>query len=275
MAPPKSSAVDDWLTALHNRHVAPLRPQEFTRALRALSARYVERRNVLVDRSPLDSAGKRAAFAAFYAPLHFFTVGEVAGALHADTLPIDRLVDLGCGTGVASAAWALSLRQPARILGSDTSGWALDEARWNWRQLSVRGRGERRDFVSEASALAERAATEIRATGIVAGWSANELPGDARDRLLRALLAVANRGAAVLVIEPLARSATPWWDGWAQAFIGAGGRADEWKFDVALPPALAKLDESAGFNREGLGARSLWLSNHSGSNYANRKLLPE
>src|SRR6185503_19840169 len=60
-----------WLRALEQRHLANLTRQEFTRAVRALSARYVERRGQLPDRSLLDSAGKRAAFALFYAPLHF------------------------------------------------------------------------------------------------------------------------------------------------------------------------------------------------------------
>ncbi len=76
------SDVATWLDALHARHVAPYRPQEFTRALRALSARYVERRSELADRSALDSAGKRSEFAAFYAPLHYLTVREIAGADH-------------------------------------------------------------------------------------------------------------------------------------------------------------------------------------------------
>ncbi len=53
---------------------------EFLKAIRALSARYVERRGVLADRSPIDSAGKRAAFAGFYAPLHFLTVRAVVAS---------------------------------------------------------------------------------------------------------------------------------------------------------------------------------------------------
>jgi SAM-dependent methyltransferase len=258
-APEPVTPVDIWLAALHARHVATYRPQEFTRALRALSARYVERRSTLADRSPLDSAGKRSAFAAFYAPLHFLTVREIVMALHADAAPIDRLIDLGCGTGVASAAWALSLPQPARILGSDTSGWAIEEARWNWRHLGVRGRGERRDCVADAVALAARPHPDLRTTGIVAGWSVNELAAADRARLLQALLALRHASACVLIIEPLARGITPWWPEWSSACVANGGRADEWKFDVRLPQSLARLDESAGFERDALGARSLWL----------------
>src|SRR5262245_7039463 len=63
--------VTAWLDALVARHTANLSPPQFFKAIRALSARYVESRGRLPDRSPVDSAGKRAAFAAFYAPLHF------------------------------------------------------------------------------------------------------------------------------------------------------------------------------------------------------------
>ena len=57
--------VDAWVEALQVRHRANLTTPEFLKAVRALSARYVERRAELPDRSPIDSAGKRSAFAAF------------------------------------------------------------------------------------------------------------------------------------------------------------------------------------------------------------------
>jgi hypothetical protein len=257
------------LTALTERHVAPFRTSEFTRALRALSARYVERRGSLPGRSPLDSTGKRAAFAAFYAPLHFLTVREIVRTLDAGNAhhphpphhpPIDLLLDLGCGTGVASAAWALELARSPELRGVDGSGWVLDEAKWNWRLLGLRGRAERGDMVD---ALARSLPVSVRSTpkiGIVAGWSVNELPGESRDQLLSLLRRAAALHVPMLVVEPLARSATPWWDEWASAFVGLGGRADVWKFDIALPPPLATLDTAAGFEREGLGARSLWFN---------------
>src|SRR4051794_40832473 len=73
--------IDRWCEALIARHTASLSRPEFLKAVRALSARYVEARGRLADRSPIDSAGKRAAFAAFYAPLHFVTMREVVRAL--------------------------------------------------------------------------------------------------------------------------------------------------------------------------------------------------
>ncbi|MBA3888795.1 MAG: hypothetical protein H0X67_24180, partial [Acidobacteria bacterium] len=58
-----------WLEALEGRHLSDLTPAEVARALRALSSCYVERRSKLARGGALDSAGKRAAFALFYAPL--------------------------------------------------------------------------------------------------------------------------------------------------------------------------------------------------------------
>ena len=40
----------------------------------------------------------------------------------------------------------------------------------------------------------------------------------------------------------------------------AGGRADEWRFRLALPPIVAKLDRAAGLNHREITGRSLWLS---------------
>ena len=73
-----------WLVAAEHRYLADLRVQEVTRALRALSSAYVERRERGSGqrvRGALDTAGKRAAFALYYAPLHFMAVTEAARAL--------------------------------------------------------------------------------------------------------------------------------------------------------------------------------------------------
>ena len=245
-------AVDDWIAALQARHRSALTNAEFLKAVRALSARYVERRPELPGRSALDSAGKRAAFAAFYAPLHFLTTREIVRALRPP--PIAALVDLGCGTGVTSAAWALEHSVRPTLFGVDTHAWAVEEARRTWLELGLRGEARRADLGRALERLGRR-----RAHGIVAGWAVNELSKTARDALLPRLLAAAEHGNAVLVVEPIAGAATPWWNDWAGAFTAAGGRADRWKFDVELPPALRALDEAAGVRREGLSAKSLWI----------------
>lgn len=242
--------IAEWLDALHARHVAAYRPKEFTHALQALSVRYVERRKELASRSPLDSAGKRAAFAAFYAPLHFLTAREILGQVAGRSNP-ERIADLGCGTGVCGAAWALG--RGAVVAGVDDSQWAVDEARWNLETLGIDGRVTRGDLIAVARG-------RLAVDAVVLGWSVNELGADARNSLLPLLVTFARTRGPVLVIEPLSHAVSPWWDDWVAAFAPAGGRADEWKFRVDLPPMLQELSHRAGFRRDVLGARSLWAS---------------
>jgi len=274
------AAEDAWIAALVDRHVAPLRRSEFLKAVRALSARYVERHDDLPGRSALDSAGKRAAFGAFYAPLHFLTVREIVRALTPSpgsaaappTAPqpsmsarsehrIDTLIDLGCGTGACGAAWALALPHRPTLRGFDVHPWAVAETNWNWRTLGLRGRAAAGDLVRETERLVAAGGRQPLAhTAVIYGWSVNELDRATRDRLRPSILALGRLGARVLVVEPIAQSLVPWWQDWARAFAGAGGRADLWKFDTPLPAPLRDLDAEAGFQREGLGARTCALN---------------
>src|SRR6185503_4515200 len=110
-------AFDKWMAALEARHLADLRFPEVARALRALSSTYVERRGRLAQGAALDGAGKRAAFALFYAPLHALVTLRIVEAIEARLLSRTTLVDLGCGTGGASGAWALTAGAPVSIEG--------------------------------------------------------------------------------------------------------------------------------------------------------------
>jgi SAM-dependent methyltransferase len=249
-----------WLAELQARHTASLTRPELLKAIRALSARYVERRDQLPGRSPLDSAGKRAAFATFYAPLHYVTVQGIAGRLPAPPT-VTTIVDLGCGTGAASAAWARSFATPPDLRGIDRHPWAVDEANWTWNRLQLHGRAQRGDLVEEVRRhVGSRRAADLAGTAFLCAWSVNELEKEARARLLPLLIDAARRGATVLVVEPIARSATPWWREWSQVISNAGGRDDDWRFDAPLPARLADLDEAAGFARDGLSAKSLFLT---------------
>src|SRR4029453_12629703 len=144
-----------WMTALEARHLANLRVPEVTRALRALSSAYVERRRQPttggVSRphvlGALDSAGKRAAFALFYAPLHYMAVAEVLRLRNTRRTAPKTIVDLGCGTGAAGAAWALAYQSEPTVVGIDRHPWAVDEAQWTYQQLGVRGRARVGDVV--------------------------------------------------------------------------------------------------------------------------------
>ena len=250
-----AGSVEAWLQALIERHTASLTRPEFLKAVRALSARYVERRSTLGERSAMDSAGKRAAFAAFYAPLHFLTVERIVAGL-GQPRPLELIVDLGCGTGVASAAWAQSHTTSPRLEGVDLHPWALEEARWNWSRLGLTGTTRRGPLEQRLAALVT-SRSSLERTALVCAWSLNELDASVRDRAIEALLALAARGAGVLVVEPIARKLVPWWDDFATRAQAAGASAREWRFPPDLPPGLADLDEAAGFNREALSARSV------------------
>ena len=238
---------------------------EFLKAVRALSVRYVERRAELGTRSPVDSAGKRAAFAAYYAPLHFLTVREILRVRVPE--PPRLLVDGGCGTGVSSAAWALECVEPPDIHGVDLDAWSLEESRWNWRTLGLRGRTTRGDLVHQLEALAAdrkgRARSIVPGTGVILGWSLNELDSRSRVRGCDAVLRLAKAGIQILIVEPIANRAVPWWTDWLPQVEAAGGRAAEWRFDINLPPRLAEIDEAVGFRREALTARTVEFSSRT------------
>ena len=236
-----------WLVALEQRHLADLTLPEVGRALRALSSCYVERRSRLAEGAALEGTGKRAAFALFYAPLHFLIARHVVAAV--ELAAAAHICDLGCGTGSAGAAWALSAGA-SRVTGWDRHPWAVAEANWTYRQLAVKGRAIRQDLT--------RAPLDVRAgAGVILSYALNELPDQARDGMLVRLLDAHRQGAAVVVIEPIARRMAPWWKAWQAAFEAAGGRSDEWRFPSALPPLQRQLAKSAGLNPQELTARTL------------------
>ncbi|MGH9346256.1 MAG: methyltransferase domain-containing protein [Vicinamibacterales bacterium] len=246
----RGADLSGWLAALEARHLADLRLPEAARALRALSSAYVERRQALARGAALDSAGKRAAFALFYAPLHFLVTRHIVEAL--GTGAPATIVDLGCGTGAAGAAWSLACATRPRIVGIDRHPWAVQEARWTWRQLRVDGRARQGDLVN------------IRlphgSLGVLAAYVLNELPDPARAAVVERLVDASGRGARVLVIEPIARGVTRWWDAVRARVEEAGGRADEWDIPLDRPPLVAQLDTAAGLNHRRVKARSLFIA---------------
>src|ERR1700694_5798767 len=98
---PSDDRLAHWIAALAAKHFAQLTFPEVSRALRALSSTYVERRQKLAEGAALSGAGKRAAFALFYGPLHHLLVQHIAQSLPGAGAPIPALLDLGCGPGAA------------------------------------------------------------------------------------------------------------------------------------------------------------------------------
>jgi len=239
-----------WLADLEARHLADLTFQEVARALRALSSAYVERRARLAQGAALSGAGKRAAFALFYGPLHFLLLREIVSRLPHALDSQRTIVDLGCGTGAAGAAWASACRRPPHVVGIDRHPWAIAEAARTYRTFGIPARTER--GIVGVCRLPKAPAS------LVAAFTVNELDDATRGALLRQLLECVNRGDRVLVVEPIARSVAPWWGEWRAAFEGVGGRADQWRVPAHLPPIVAKLDRAAGLNHRELTGRSIF-----------------
>ena len=244
-----------WIEALEARHLSDLTFAEVARALRALSSTYVERRHKLTDGAALSGAGKRAAFALFYGPLHFLLVHHIARTMVSDTS--DTLIDLGCGTGASGAAWATASPRPPRMVGIDRHPWAVGEASRTYREFGLDGRARQDDIAT--------AKLPNGPASILAAFTLNELSETSRSAMLTRLVDRASRGDRVLVVEPLAGFVAPWWNRWRDAFTDAGGRADEWRVRAELPPIVAKLDRAAGLNHREITGRSLWLASRSAS----------
>jgi len=246
-----------WVEALIARSLKELTLREVGRALKQLTQDYVQQRHRLAE-GAFEGRGKRAAFAMYYGTRHFLLVREVLRKLAAPVpAGVTSILDLGCGTGVAGAAWAMALAEqsgarPPNVLGCDTADWAIEEARHTFRDLGLRGGALKTDL--------SRLRWPKGPLCVVGAFTANEISDAQRKQLQGRLIEEAANGGQVLIIEPLARPITKaWWDDWAAVFKKHGGRADEWHFDLPLPERIHVLGKAAGLNPRELGARTLWL----------------
>jgi SAM-dependent methyltransferase len=253
-----------WLEALRGRHEGRLSFQELRRCVQSLSSIYVERRGDLARGEALATAGRRAAFALFYGPLHFLLLRSILAEVAPDEAGPPEVLDLGCGTGVAGAAWALQAGGAPRVAGIDRNPWAVLEARFTLKTLGLRGSARQGDLV--------HVAPRARGAAIVAAFCVDELDRDRRALLRRHLEAACARGARLLVVEPISRRTAPWWEEWRDALAAAGAaearpdvRDDEWAFAADLPGHVAELDHAAGLDHSVLKGRSLYVAPRRGS----------
>ncbi len=98
-----------------------------------------------------------------------------------------------------------------------------------------------------------------RPVGIVLAFTVNEMEERSRSVLLDRLLERNDGSRAILIVEPVAKRMSPWWDAWSVRFESAGGRVDQWRFVPQLPERLSLLDKAAGLNHREMKCRTLWL----------------
>ncbi len=228
---------EEWTAAVAARHTRDMSRPEFLKAARALSARYVERRSTLRDRSPLDSNGKRAAFAGLYAPLHALTTRAIVQALSPATDDVAHLVDLGCGTGAASAGWmhgiacaAIRLRRRSRRVGASRGGVELARARDGWAHAPA---GFRAGRARPGGRRHARASARERRPSCWAGRPTNSTarPSPVSSRRSSSSSATAPRCSSS---NRWRRASSPWWDDWRRTLAPFQPRADIWRFTDAI-----------------------------------------
>ena len=238
--------VDGWLANAVERQ-APLVFRDLRKGVQALSARYVEKRGTAgALEGALDSPARRGAFATYYAGLHLLQ-SYLCAERQEGWEDVRRIVDLGAGSGAAGFGAALALPTTPPVEAFDRSGWALAEARSAGRDLGVRVRTRRQDL---ARGLPRFASDD----GIVAGWFLNELPDRARSDAVERLGEAAGKGARLLIIEPLAGAAAPWWN---EVATRLGLRSIEVRERLALPGWIKDMDKAAGLDHGELRVRAM------------------
>ncbi|MDJ0785691.1 MAG: class I SAM-dependent methyltransferase [Myxococcota bacterium] len=245
-----AAQLDAWIEGAVAR--SGLSVRDVRRGVQSVSSVYVEsRRAGQLGRRATESPARRAAFATYYAPLHFLATHQAVLAIGAERLGAQRILDLGCGTAACGVAMARAHADPPPVLGIDRSGWLLGEARHTFRAFGVPGRTRR--------ATLPAGLPPLRAGDLaVAGYLLNELDDASRAGLLRELERGIERGARVLILEPLSGAVSPWWDATAEALAHRGVESAILKSTLERPAWIAKIDHAAGLDHREIGARVLF-----------------
>ncbi len=133
----------------------------------------------------------------------------------------------------------------------DRHPWAVQEAEWTWRALDLRGRAVAGDV--------RRWRRPRQAAAIVAAFAVNEWPAEARAEMRVRLAEAVGHGCSLLVVEPLAGAAAPWWREWVDAFSPLGGSHAEWRLRAPLPDLVVRFDRAAGLDHREITGRSLFV----------------
>lgn len=244
---------DAWVDETRARFVPPLTTAEVRKGVQALSWNYVEERVRGKDAArALHGEGKRAAFASYFAPLHFLTACLALRTIGAQNFaPIRTIHDAACGTGAVGAALATSQAERPRVLGFDVSPWAVGEAKRTYDHFLLDARATRGALPGD---LPRAGAGHLFAFG----WAANELDEETRTGTLKSIIAALRRGASLIVIEPVSGRITPWWDAWCARLEPLGAQSVIVRDEIELPEWIETLDDASGLRHDELVAKVLW-----------------
>lgn len=245
--------LERWVAMEAERALADLRFSDVRRAAQALSTLYVQKRaRGGLDKRAGDGAGKRAAFASYYAPLHFMGAAVAGARLGlAGCAGVREVIDLGCGTGAVGAAVARLLPGTPRVAGVDANASAVAVCRRTFAALGVRGRAR----VGRLPGAMPRLRSQ---DVVVAGWSLNELAPVERDAVLDALSSGVSRGCGLLVLEPLSTRVVPWWPRLVARFPEA--QALELREPIERPEWIERLDGATRLDHRDATCRALWVA---------------
>ena len=135
------------------------------------------------------------------------------------------------------------------LTGLDRHPWAMDEARWTYRMVGLKGTARRRCRPSAAPRAWRRRDRCL---------CAQRITPDLRTRVQEQLLAAADRGARVLILEP-SREPSPLVGRRRLAGVEGRGTGGRMAIRARLPPLLQTLDKAAGLDHRELTVRSIWL----------------
>jgi hypothetical protein len=62
----------------------------------------------------------------------------------------------------------------------------------------------------------------------------------------------------VLIVEPVARTVAPWLGRWTDTARRSGGRVDEWRVSLELPPIVRRLEAASGLDASTTTARTVY-----------------
>ena len=249
MAQLQSDDLEAWFCAELPHHLPPLDRRELRKGIQSLSSVYLSRGAGIESRAA-SSRARQAASALFFGPLHSLSTQVVLGSLPPPEVPQACVVDLGCGSGAVGAT-VVRCGYGERVEGLDTAAWAVPAARRTYEALGVSGSARKGRL---PGALGWPSGPRL----LVFGWSLNELTEADRAQVRQRVESGLRKGCGLLLIEPLSRRITPWWDDWSRKLRRLGVSAHQAKAHVALPPCLRDLDRAAGMDHRILGARALY-----------------